>query len=738
MKLAYIAFLSPHLPHLLRKFDQQIQSMRRLNPDTRGIVMGPPGGRYGRFVFQYPRIPWEPRIFFAACANIVETLQPDMVYLRYFAFNQYTVKFMERYGDRVVFEHHTIEPSELEGKEREDDLLFGPKILGMAAGCVGVTQEIAAFESNRAEGGPIPCLALGNGIDPNSVPPLKFDLPKDAIHLICAANFSAWHGIDRLLRGMALYSGKERFILHLAGNGVVLDELIALTKTLHLEHSVIFHGPLDHAQLHRLACRCHVGVGTLGVHRKGLTETTSLKHREYCLQGLPFILSSKDVDIPENSPFIRTFPQDDSPIAMEAVADLARSVEQEPQMRSAMHAFARQHLSWDAKSADLARFLHMLHEKRRAKRPEHDTAQSRPLVSVVMRVHSDNPSRLTALAEMFGQVRNQGNAAFELILVNSGDAADMTHELEMFRRKHPEIQTRVLHAAKNSIAEARNAGIDAARGIWIFLLENEDRPRADFLRLALEECGRHPEINVIYSYMQPDGASGALVKTEEYSWEYPADRDIFPESLLFRKQVWEDAGKYEAMQPWGMISRLFWMRAARAAILARRIPYPCLIRGPENAGSSKSAAENPLQKERIAKEAAALLLTQMTDADDVEAIIQAHAELAKHPGMSPESEQRIDLMLRHFPEHSLPYVWKGLFHEGKGEFDKALVCYLNATAREAESDWQAHLRLYLLYEHAHNAAKAQRHKEECARRNPMLAFLLTVKDSMAKDAQAPS
>ena len=56
--------------------------------------------------------------------------------------------------------------------------------------------------------------------------------------------------------------------------------------------------------------RCMIAVilqvGSLGLHRIGLTEASTLKVREYWARGIPFLLSYEDTDhleTPEMSPF---------------------------------------------------------------------------------------------------------------------------------------------------------------------------------------------------------------------------------------------------------------------------------------------------------------------------------------------------------------------------------------------------------------------------------------------------
>jgi len=49
--------------------------------------------------------------------------------------------------------------------------------------------------------------------------------PVGGTYLLCVANVSRWHGLDRLLRGIAAYGGMPNVILHIAGDGAELPHL---------------------------------------------------------------------------------------------------------------------------------------------------------------------------------------------------------------------------------------------------------------------------------------------------------------------------------------------------------------------------------------------------------------------------------------------------------------------------------------------------------------------------------
>ena len=148
----------------------------------------------------------------------------------------------------------------------------------------------------------IPTIHITNGIDPTSAP-LSIGVNKfsETIHIIAIGKWQYWHGLDRLL---SVLEPANNWILHVVGEGVALTYLQEIVRKRNLENIVVFHGTLVGTQLDNLFDRCQMGIGTLGIHRKGLSYDSSLKHREYCLRGIPFVLCTDDNDFPRELPYV--------------------------------------------------------------------------------------------------------------------------------------------------------------------------------------------------------------------------------------------------------------------------------------------------------------------------------------------------------------------------------------------------------------------------------------------------
>lgn len=159
---------------------------------------------------------------------------------------------------------------------------------------------------------------MGNGIDPDAVNLREPRLPdKDTLEILGVANVSFSHGFDRVIRAVAEYNhiSGHRARFHIVGGEEDNPEIIslkALAESLGIEDCVIFHGRKGSNYISGLYSRCDLGIGALGLHRKGLKDSSILKIREYALAGIPFITAGSDPDFNGEESFRFEVPNDES------------------------------------------------------------------------------------------------------------------------------------------------------------------------------------------------------------------------------------------------------------------------------------------------------------------------------------------------------------------------------------------------------------------------------------------
>ena len=104
----------------------------------------------------------------------------------------------------------------------------------------------------------------------------------------------------------------------------------------------------------------------------------------------------------------------------------------------------------------------------------------KPTVSIIMPCFQNGET----LARSVRSVQAQTFEGWELIAVDDGSTDDTLARLRALAATEPRM--RVLHQENGGVSAARNAGIDAAQGEWLFFLDADDRLTADALSTLLD------------------------------------------------------------------------------------------------------------------------------------------------------------------------------------------------------------------------------------------------------------
>jgi len=303
-----------------------------------------------------------------AAEKIVAENAPAFLYMRYPLGCPWMLAFFKKcWGKniKIITEHQSFEIKELIILKKYhlacSEVLFGKKCLKQASAVVGVTEEITNYQLRRVPS--IRSICIPNGIDTSKYQPRNPSLPdiRERLDLLFVGALSKWHGIDRLINGISLFRNAK---LHLVGEGSATVYLKKLVSEKGLERQVIFHGFKTGEALDRIFDACHIAVGSLGIHRKGLNETSELKAREYCARGIPFFSSAFDKDFPQDCPYRLKVPADERPLDLEPLFEFAERVMRDEEHPSLMREYAQRRLDWSVKMGELNEFLKELFRER--------------------------------------------------------------------------------------------------------------------------------------------------------------------------------------------------------------------------------------------------------------------------------------------------------------------------------------------------------------------------------------
>lgn len=198
-------------------------------------------------------------------------------------------------------------------------------------------------------------IIIPNGFDVASVPVKQTPPLYEELNILGVSNLAAWHGYDRVVSGIAKYQGKYKVFFHLV-SGIGADEaelLKQMALELGVSDNIIFYGQLNGDALNSLFDKCHVAVESLGIHRKHLKKSATLKSREYCSRGIPFFTSSEDEEFEDSFKFRLKFEASDNPIDIHKVCEFAENNIKIKDYAAFMREYAEKNLDWKNKMEKL-------------------------------------------------------------------------------------------------------------------------------------------------------------------------------------------------------------------------------------------------------------------------------------------------------------------------------------------------------------------------------------------------
>ena len=122
-------------------------------------------------------------------------------------------------------------------------------------------------------------------------------------------------------------------------------------------------------------------------------------------------------------------------------------------------------------------------------------AADRPLISFVAPVFNTPAGYLD---DLLASMRRQEGAAIELVLSDDGSTSPQTRAWLSHHRNDPGVVVR-LADANGGIARATNAGLAAARGRWVGLIDHDDALSPGAVRALVRTMEVHPSAAFIYT-----------------------------------------------------------------------------------------------------------------------------------------------------------------------------------------------------------------------------------------------
>jgi glycosyltransferase involved in cell wall biosynthesis len=168
----------------------------------------------------------------------------------------------------------------------------------------------------------------------------------------------------------------------------------------------------------------------------------------------------------------------------------------------------------------------------------------KPLVSIVIPLFNGEKY----IEETLKSVLNQTYPEIEIIVVNDGSTdrgADIV-------KQYPVI---LIEQKNKGISGARNSGINAAKGDFIALLDQDDLFKPDKIELEVEFLNAHPEYCMVYTPEERFGSSEPVNRVSKHHIGRTVEGNLFidlyrrnyitPSSTLIRRSILDITGLFD-------------------------------------------------------------------------------------------------------------------------------------------------------------------------------------------------
>jgi len=175
-----------------------------------------------------------------------------------------------------------------------------------------------------------------------------------------------------------------------------------------------------------------------------------------------------------------------------------------------------------------------------------------PIVSVVIPCFNHG----IYLEETIDSILRSDYESYEIIVIDDFSTDDLTRKVLNILDKP---QTRVIQNRIKGVANARNYGIEEAKGRYILPLDADDKISRSYIRKAVEILESSPNVGIVYAKARLFGRKVGEWKLPSYSIERILASNVIFCSAFFRKEDWDIVGGYKPNIPFGKEDWEFWI-----------------------------------------------------------------------------------------------------------------------------------------------------------------------------------
>lgn len=220
-----------------------------------------------------------------------------------------------------------------------------------------------------------------------------------------------------------------------------------------------------------------------------------------------------------------------------------------------------------------------------------------PRVSVVIRCYR----QAAYLPEAVAAVLAQTFTDWEIVVVDDGSPDDASAVARRLMKSHPDRRIRLVEQENQGPPRALNAGVAAAAGPLVLVLDADDAIHPVFLERAVAALDADPGADIVLTDVVLFGAEAKVWKMGPFTLEALVQRNRLCCTSLYRRRLWEEAGGYAVNMELGYEDWDFWIGCAERGARAIHLKQPLFFYRMHAAGETTNATALRFHRELTAQ-----------------------------------------------------------------------------------------------------------------------------------------
>lgn len=233
-----------------------------------------------------------------------------------------------------------------------------------------------------------------------------------------------------------------------------------------------------------------------------------------------------------------------------------------------------------------------------------------PAISIVITAHNYGRFLKDAVASLLGgdtflgEMQPQTFQSFEIILVDYGSTDDTWETMRSLIDPWKGISA--IQVRDEGTAAACNAGIEAAHGKYIAMLDADDMMEPERLELMYQAAEQNPH-SVVFDDIRIVlyGKRGEHWRYPDYDFEQILEKNTMHKGLLFPKKAWEEVGGYPKLMTNGREDWAFNIALGIKGWCGVHVPQPLYLARRDNHNRSLRNT-NPMWHQKFTEQLHAL------------------------------------------------------------------------------------------------------------------------------------